>query len=169
METVHALSIVLLALAGSSAEAATWETTGPNLLANGGFEQGLTAWHISGQKAAVAADDGTRHAGKQSLRIAATGLPGEVRVIAGAKVDPAKKYRVEFWAKARDVGRDPKLSNADFANDMAAAVGLIAYAGSQWLEWCPADDAWKTPWGVPPASNRRPAKCPSRSPPCRSM
>ena len=142
MKTNPALVIALVVLAGARiAGAATWETTGPNLLTNGGFEQGMAAWGVTGQKAAVALDDEVRHAGRRALRISATGRPGEVRVIAGAAVNPAKKYRVQFMAKARDVGRDPKLSNADFANDMAAAVGLIAYAGNQWLEWCPTEDA----------------------------
>ena len=142
MKTARTLLIAIVMLTGGSiCGAATWEATGPNLLTNGGFEQGTTDWTVTGQKAAVAVDEEVRHSGKRALRISATGRPGEVRVIAGAKVDPAKKYRVSFTAKTRGVGHDPKLSNADFVLDMAAAVGLVAYAGDRGLDWCPTAEA----------------------------
>ena len=141
-KTAHTLLIAIVTLAGGSiCEAATWEATGPNLLTNGGFEQGTTDWTVIGQKAAVAVDENVRHSGKRALRISTTGRPGEVRVIAGAKVDPAKKYRASFMAKTRGVGHDPKLSNADFVLDMAASVGLVAYAGDRGLDWCPTAEA----------------------------
>jgi hypothetical protein len=129
-KTAFAFLIAIVTLAGGSiCGVATWEATGPNLLANGGFEQGTTDWAVTGQKVAVTVDEEVRHSGKRALRISATGRPGEVRLIAGAKVEPARKYRVSFTAKSRGIGRDPKLSNADFVLDMAASVGLIAYAG----------------------------------------
>ena len=135
------LAILLALAAGRAAWAATWEPAGLNLLANPGFERGTADWTISGNKAAATVDQRTAHAGKQSLRLSATGQAGEVRVIAGAKVDPAKKYRVSFAAKADDIGRDPKVSNADFVLDMAAAVGLAAYGEGRWLDWCPTPEA----------------------------
>jgi hypothetical protein len=142
MKTAPTLLVAIAMLTGGSiCGAATWEATGPNLLANGGFEQGTTYWTVEGQKAAVAVDEEVRHSGKRALRISATGRSGEARLIAGAKVDGAKKYRVSFTAKARRVGRDPKLSSADFVLDMAAAVGLVTYAGNRWLAWCPTQDA----------------------------
>ena len=142
MKTARTLLIAIVMLTGGSiCAAATWEATGPNLLTNGGFEQGTTDWTVIGQRAAVAVDEEVRHSGKRALRISATGRPGEVRVIAGAKVDPARKYRARFMAKTRGVSHDPKLSNADFVLDMAASVGLVAYAGDRGLDWCPTAEA----------------------------
>ena len=133
------------------AVAAIWEPTGPSLLPNGGFEQALAKWSLSGEKAGAACDEQVFHSGKRSLRITAPGRPGEIRAIGFAKVNPTKKYRVTFAAKSEGLGRDKRLS-AEFAGGQAAAVGLSAYCDGQWLEWCPRPDAvalsgtadWKT-------------------------
>lgn len=159
------VSLCLLFFTGKPAGAAVWEPAGPTLLPNGGFEQALAKWYLSGEKATAACDEQVFHSGRRSLRIAAPGQPGETRTIGFAKVDPAKKYRVTFAAKTLDLGRD-KQRAADFHGDMAAAVGLSAYCDGRWLQWCPRPDAvaltgtaqWKTysfdVLKLPPDANR---------------
>jgi hypothetical protein len=123
-------------LAGAPGLAGVWEPAGPNLLSNGGFEQGTAGWFVAGDKTAVAGDAGVVLTGKRALAISATGRPGEIRVIAFAKVDPARKYRVSFAAKTSGLGHDARLSKA-FHGEMAAAVGLAAFDQNRWLQWCP--------------------------------
>ncbi len=101
-------SVVLLGFVAQRSPAAVWQPAGPNLLSNGGFERGMAEWSIAGEKAAVACDEAVVHAGKRSLRIAATGRAGEIRAIGFAMVDAAKKYRVTFAAKTSALGRDPR-------------------------------------------------------------
>jgi hypothetical protein len=158
------ISFFAIFVVQNRASAAIWEPTGPNLLPNGGFEQAMAKWSLSGEKTSAACDEQVFHSGKRSLRITAPGRPGEVRAIGFAKVNATKKYRVTFAAKSEGLGRDTRLP-AEFAGGMAAAVGLSAYCDGRWLEWCPRPDAvalggtadWKTysfdVLHLPPAAN----------------
>jgi hypothetical protein len=159
------LAFFILLATGGWSHAAVWESAGPNLLPNGGFEQGLAKWFVSGPQTAVAVDEQACGEGRRAVRIVAPDPAAEIRVVGFAAVDPAKKYRVTFAAKTLDLGRDPRLS-AEFHGDMAAAVGLAAYRDGRWLEWCPRPEAvaltgtaeWKTyqfdVLRLPPDANR---------------
>jgi len=96
------LSPVLLRAADEPSQPA-----GPNLIVNGGFEDGdkdtgLPAqW--SGEKAVYARDESAAHTGKASLRYA-NDDPKRYRLCAQkVPLEPGRKYRFSVWVKTKDI------------------------------------------------------------------
>ncbi|NLX04924.1 MAG: hypothetical protein GXY33_07255 [Phycisphaerae bacterium] len=84
---------------------------GQNLVANGGFENGLEGWHqhLSGEAKVEAAIDATvAHSGRASYRIA-NGSPFSpqvyFRIFQHVPVKPNTAYRIGLWCKGSGVGR----------------------------------------------------------------
>lgn len=132
IERLMIASACLLVGAFFSAEnrtnAAIWETAGPRLLLNGGFEQAMAKWCLGGEKATVACDEQVFHSGRRSLRIVAPGRPGGIRVVGFAKVNPIKMYRVMFAAKALDL-RPASIQSVDgYGFDRASKPRLVDWS-----------------------------------------
>ena len=73
-----------------------------NLLANGGFEEGMEGWQMMPADYAAEVDSTTSHTGKSSFRFEAKELTG-CHLWQTVDIDPRRYYRVSLWAKATDL------------------------------------------------------------------
>ena len=69
-----------------------------NLLANGGFEEGLTGWQLLPVDYTAKVDETVSHTGKASFRFDAREFTGGYLWQRG-EIDPRRYYRISLWAR----------------------------------------------------------------------
>ncbi len=73
-----------------------------NLLANGGFEEGMTAWQKAPADYSAEIDTAASHTGKCSFRFDAKELTG-CHLWQTVDIDPRRTYRISLWARTTDL------------------------------------------------------------------